>query len=175
MSKRAVAFTGPSNSGKTTTIIKVAKELNSSLRLAIIKHDPSDKAIFDKEGKDSWKFSQVGAEVVVTSPTRTTFFSKKHREVDEIISLVGEVDLVIVEGLKTIPLPRIAIFRNEIDPSYFEYSNALAVDDSVDLSKYEIPKELDILDLNDTKALTNWIIANAKSIKEWRWKRFLKP
>ena len=78
MSKRVVAFTGPSNSGKTTTIVKVAQILKSRYSLAIIKHDPSDKGVFDKEGKDRWKFTQTGAEVVVTSPTTTTFFSQKH-------------------------------------------------------------------------------------------------
>ena len=66
-----------SNSGKTTTIIKVANILqDSGYKVAIVKHDPKDKARFDKEGKDSYKFSQTGAEVVVTSPNKTTYFSK---------------------------------------------------------------------------------------------------
>jgi molybdopterin-guanine dinucleotide biosynthesis protein B len=59
----AVAFTGPSNSGKTTLIVKLSEELQQQgLKVAIVKHDPSDKAIFDKEGKDSYKFSQTGSE-----------------------------------------------------------------------------------------------------------------
>jgi molybdopterin-guanine dinucleotide biosynthesis protein B len=166
MSKRVIAFTGPSNSGKTTTIVKIAEALKSKYTLAIIKHDPSDKGIFDKEGKDSWKFSQTGAEVVVTSPTRTTFFSQKHSEIESIIKLVGDVDLVIIEGLKTMPYPRIAIFRNALDEDYFPHSNALAIDDSVDLDKYNIPENLDILNLNDTNELCAWIEKNATTIKE---------
>lgn len=81
MNKRvAVAFTGPSNSGKTTLVEKVAKILIQEQKVAIIKNDPKDKAHFDVEGKDSHKFSQTGAEVIITSPTRTTYFSqrKKH-------------------------------------------------------------------------------------------------
>ena len=61
MKKRlAVAFTGPSNSGKTTIILKVARKLihEHAKDVAIIKHDPKDKARFDVEGKDSYKFSQ---------------------------------------------------------------------------------------------------------------------
>ena len=166
MPKRVVAFTGPSNSGKTTTIVKVAQLLKSTYRLAIVKHDPSDKGVFDKEGKDSWKFSQTGAEVVVTSPTRTTFFSQRPQEIHSIVKLVGDVDLVIVEGLKTLPFPRIAIFRNELDSAYFPHSNALAIDSSVDLSKYSVPKDLDILDLNDTKALCEWIESHAQVVQE---------
>ncbi|MBD3793862.1 MAG: molybdopterin-guanine dinucleotide biosynthesis protein MobB, partial [Campylobacterales bacterium] len=80
MKRRAVAFTGPSNSGKTTLIEKVARSLIADYEVAIIKNDPKDKAIFDIEGKDSYKFSQTGAEVIVTSPTRTTYFSKRHKE-----------------------------------------------------------------------------------------------
>lgn len=166
MSKRVVAFTGPSNSGKTTTIVKVAQILKSRYSLAIIKHDPSDKGVFDKEGKDSWKFTQTGAEVVVTSPTRTTFFSQKHQEIESIIKLVGDVDLVIIEGLKTMPFPRIAVFRNSLDENYFPQSNALAIDESIRLNDYSIPEHLDILDLNDTNALCAWIESNAQVFKE---------
>jgi len=110
----AVAFTGPSNSGKTTLIEKVAKELIREYKVAIIKNDPKDKAIFDIEGKDSFKFSQTGAEVVVTSPTRTTYFSQREKSLDEIVAMIHDFDYLLVEGLKTLPLPRIAIFRNAI-------------------------------------------------------------
>ena len=50
MKKRlAVAFTGPSNSGKTTLIVKVAAKLmhEHGKEVAIIKNDPKDKARFD--------------------------------------------------------------------------------------------------------------------------------
>jgi molybdopterin-guanine dinucleotide biosynthesis protein B len=54
VSKRvAVAFTGPSGSGKTTLVEKVAKVLIEDQKVAIIKNDPKDKAVFDVEGKDS--------------------------------------------------------------------------------------------------------------------------
>lgn len=161
----AIAFSGPSNSGKTTLIVKVAEILKKDYKLAIVKHDPSDKAVFDKEGKDSWKFSQTGAEVVVASPTRTTYFSKKQKSINEIINMLVDFDILLVEGLKTLPLPRLSVFRNELDESYFEVSNALAIDDSVDLSKYNLPKHLEILDLNDTKAIVEWILNNAKKVR----------
>lgn len=80
MESLAIAFSGPSNSGKTTLIVKVAQILKQKYKLAIVKHDPSDKAVFDKEGKDSWKFSQTGAEVVVASPTRTTLLTTTKRD-----------------------------------------------------------------------------------------------
>ena len=165
MSKRyAVAFTGPSNSGKTTLIEKVSKELIGSRKVAIIKNDPKDKATFDVAGKDSHKFTQTGAEVVVTSPTRTTYFSQRKKSLEDIINMVNEFDILLVEGLKTLRLPRIAIFRDKIDLSYLDFSEALAVDHTVDLTLYNIPSSIDILDLNNTQQIIEWIDKNAKSV-----------
>lgn len=165
MSKRfAVAFTGPSNSGKTTLIVKVATLLQDKYnkKVAIIKNDPKDKARFDVEGKDSFKFSQTGAEVVVTSPTRTTYFSKHHSELEDMIQLLGNFDYLLVEGLKTLPLPRIAIFRNRLDEDYFDVSEAMAVDHTI--TKTDIPSTLPTLDLNDPEMVIEWILTNAKEV-----------
>lgn len=165
MNKRvAVAFTGPSGSGKTTLVEKVAKVLIEDKKVAIIKNDPKDKAVFDVEGKDSDKFSKTGAEVVVTSPTRTTYFSKREKTLDDIVAMINDFDILLVEGLKTLPLPRIAIFRSEIDESYFSCSEAIAIDDTIDLTEYEIPENIDILDLNNITQIIEWINNNAKQI-----------
>ncbi|UCM99181.1 molybdopterin-guanine dinucleotide biosynthesis protein B [Sulfurimonas sp. SWIR-19] len=167
MKKRlAVAFTGPSNSGKTTLILKVARKLihEHHLEVAIIKHDPKDKARFDVVGKDSYKFSDTGAEVIVTSPNRTTYFSHRHADLDEMIRMFRDFDILLVEGLKNLPLPRISIFRNSIDKDYFPYMNALAIDESIDIEKYTLPKDVDVLDLNDTDEVITWIQKNAKKV-----------
>jgi molybdopterin-guanine dinucleotide biosynthesis protein B len=164
--RQAVAFTGPSNSGKTTLILKVARKLihEHGKQVAIIKNDPKDKAQFDVPGKDSYKFTDTGAEVVVTSPTRTTYFSQRHRELDEIIAMLGEFDIVLVEGLKNLPLPRISVFRNRLDTDYFPYMNALAVDESVNIGDYSLPENVALLDLNDPDAVIGWIFNHAKEI-----------
>jgi molybdopterin-guanine dinucleotide biosynthesis protein B len=166
MEQIAVAFTGPSNSGKTTLIEKIAKILIKDHKVAIIKNDPKDKAKFDVEGKDSYKFSATGAETVVVSPTRTTYFSKQTRDLKQIINMLGEFDILLVEGLKTLPLPRVAIFRNSIDKSYFPHSNAIAIDKSVDIDLYDIPQHIKLLDLNDPQAVIEWIKIHAKNVKD---------
>ncbi len=166
MNKRlAVAFTGPSNSGKTTLIVKVANALiRAGNKVSIIKNDPKDKAVFDTEGKDSYKFSQTGADVVVTSPNKTTYLSNRHQELDEIISRFGHFDYLLVEGLKNLPLPRISIFREKIDAEYYPYMNALAIDGSIQVEQESIPEEIDILDLNNTDQIISWITNNAKEV-----------
>ena len=165
MKKRfAVAFTGPSNSGKTTLVEKVAKTLIEGRKVAIIKNDPKDKAQFDVEGKDSDKFTKTGAEVVITSPTRTTYFSQREKTLDDIVSMINDFDILLVEGLKTLPLPRIAIFRNKIDESYFACSEAIATDESINLSDYNIPENITLLDLNNTTQIIEWIDTHAKEL-----------
>jgi len=160
----AVAFTGPSNSGKTTAIVKIAERLKSAHKVAIVKNDPKDKAVFDTDGKDSSKFFATGANVVVRSPSRTTMFKNEPSSLDEIIAMLGHFDILLVEGLKTLPIPRIGIFRGAIDQSYFGFVKAIAIDDTVDISSYEIPSDIEVLDLNNVEKIVEWIFKNAKEI-----------
>ncbi|MDR2906277.1 MAG: molybdopterin-guanine dinucleotide biosynthesis protein B [Helicobacteraceae bacterium] len=166
--RKAVAFTGPSDSGKTTLIVKIAALIadvsGGAAKVAIVKNDPKDKGRFDQEGKDSDRFYKTGAEVAVVSPTRTTIFKRRSSDIDDLIAIFADFDYLFVEGLKHLPLPRIAVFRNAIDEDYYAYAQALAIDDSVDRAKYKIPKTLDILDLNDPRAALAWIEKRAKEV-----------
>jgi molybdopterin-guanine dinucleotide biosynthesis adapter protein len=161
MKKIAVAFTGKSNSGKTTLIINIANMLKSqNFKVCIVKHDPQDKAIFDKEGKDSDKFTKTNSDVIVVSPTRTTMFKNKTSSIDEIVELFGEFDYLLVEGLKTIPLPRIAVCRDEIDDMYFEMSDAIAINSSID--ELSLPIGCFKLELDNVSEIIKWIDENGK-------------
>jgi len=159
----AVAFTGPSNSGKTTLIIQLSKILKqNNYKVAIVKHDPGDKAQFDKEGKDSYKFSQTGANVVVISPNRTTLFKQEQSSISDIVNILGDFDYLLVEGLKTLPLPRICVTRNNINEDYFEVSDTLAIDNTI--NKNDIPNNIKTLDLNNNEQILNWIEKNGKKV-----------
>jgi len=159
----AVAFTGKSNSGKTTLIEKISKELiRRKKRVLIIKNDPKDKAIFDYEGKDSDKFYKTGADVFVTSPNRTTLFSHSYSDIDHMISISPNFDYLLVEGLKTLPLPRIGIFRDEVDTDYIDYIDVVATDSSIE--ERTVFKDLKILDLNSPESVIEWIDKNGKEI-----------
>lgn len=159
MKNLIMAFSGPSNSGKTTLITKIAnKFINDGLKVLIFKHDPADKAQFDVNGKDSFKFFQSGADVFVLSPTRTTCFLHSNKNILESIKMYGEFDICLVEGLKTLDLPRISVFCKNIDESYFKYSNAIA--------SYEKIKQNDLvwLDLNDVEKICDYILKNSRRI-----------
>lgn len=158
----AVAFTGPSNEGKTTLVVKLSNLLQShGFKVAIVKHDPCDKAIFDKEGKDSDRYTKTGADVIVTSPTRTTLFKQEEKSIEEIAKLFGEFDYMLVEGLKSIPLPRLCICRNQINYDYFDVSDALLLDSTLQ----ETPNtDMTTINLDDFDSIIQWIDSNAKTI-----------
>ncbi|WP_321315638.1 molybdopterin-guanine dinucleotide biosynthesis protein B [Halarcobacter sp.] len=161
--KLAIAFSGPSNSGKTTLVVKVSELLQKSgFKVCIVKHDPKDKANFDVPGKDSDKFSKTGADVAVVSPTRTTLFRQSSSSIDEIIELFDEFDYLLVEGLKNLPLPRISVFRNKLDENYFSVTNAIAFDETID--ENQIPSDIDKLNLNNPEEIITWIENNAKRV-----------
>ncbi len=158
----AVAFTGRSNSGKTTLIEKIANILiKNKYKVLIIKNDPKDKAVFDVSGKDSDKFFKTGSDVYVLSSIRTTSFKHSPTDTMNIIELEkNKYDYLLVEGLKYLQLPRIGIFRNEIDLDYLDFINCIAIDDSIDLKKYKISNEMKVLNLNDPIEIIDWINRN---------------
>lgn len=159
---KAIAFTGVSNSGKTTLIVKLTEILSEEFRVAVVKNDPKDKARFDVEGKDSYKFYHAGADVAVVSPTRTTYFSHKTREIDDVITLFGKFDYLFVEGLKTLPLPRLCVMRNNIYEDYFDHVQAVAIDETIDIRL--IPSHLTILNLNHPQSILEWINIHAQEV-----------
>ena len=160
----AIAFSGPSNSGKTTLIQRLIEHFKQSKRIAVIKHDPKDKATFDREGKDSHTFYSSGANVAVLSPTRATYFFHQSHEMDEAIKRLYPFDLLFIEGLKTLPFPRVVLFREKFDAKYLPYADALAVHKSIDTKKYEILKHLPVFDLDDIGSIAKWITTHAKEI-----------
>ena len=93
------------------------------------------------------------------SPTRTTYFSQSSQGIDEVIRMIGEFDMLLVEGLKTLPLPRLSVFKGEIDEAYLSFSDAIAT------YKEQVPYEITNLNLDDIDAICAWIIKNAKAVK----------
>ena len=112
---KTIKFIGYSGSGKTTLIEKIVKKLSDEgVRVATIKHDVHGLDI-DKEGKDSYRYSEAGAQVsAVSSPEMTVYKIHKSLSLDEIISNVKDVDFIIVEGYSSDgKLPTISVARKE--------------------------------------------------------------
>lgn len=99
MKAKIIKFIGFSGSGKTTLIEKIVTKLSDNgVKVATVKHDVHGLDI-DKEGKDSYKYSAAGAKIsVVSSPDMTVYKVHKKLSLDEILSNINDVDIIIVEG-----------------------------------------------------------------------------
>jgi len=149
------AFTGVSNSGKTTLIEKISNKLSKNYKVCIIKHDPKDKSVFDTKGKDSYRFYNSGADVAVFSPHKTAMFFHGEQNMSDVIRRFGDFDYLFIEGLKHLDFRRICVARGSIDESYIDYVDAFAVDGSID--KTLIPGDKTVLDLNNIDEIIKWI------------------
>ncbi len=95
-------FYGKTNTGKTKLIEKIVENLTQdNYKVATIKK--TDKKIgIDTEGKDTWKHTRAGAELVVfSSPVETDIIVKKNIPVKEIIQYISEFgiyDVILIEG-----------------------------------------------------------------------------
>jgi molybdopterin-guanine dinucleotide biosynthesis protein MobB len=104
MKPYVIGFYGKSNTGKTTLITEIIKQLaDDGLRIANIKI--SDKKIdIDKPGKDTYKYAKAGSKLVIlSSADETDFMLKQKEETNTIIERIknfDEYDLIIVEGAK---------------------------------------------------------------------------
>jgi len=111
-----VAFSG---TGKTTLLEKLVSEIKSrGLRLAVIKHDAHEFDI-DHKGKDSWRFTQAGADVtVVVSATKAAIMENRPIPIETIIERITDVDIIITEGYKHKSWRKIAVRREATGKSF---------------------------------------------------------
>lgn len=109
-----VVLAGISGTGKTTFLEKLIRELKKrDLRVGTVKHDVHGFE-FDKPGKDTWRHSRAGADAVaISSPTQVAMIRSVDEELDldQVTSLLGTVDIVLVEGYKRSNKPKIEIQR----------------------------------------------------------------
>jgi molybdopterin-guanine dinucleotide biosynthesis protein B len=127
MKDPVVGIYGRSDSGKTTLIVDIIKNLsNEGFKIASVKI--TDKKIgIDTKEKDTWKHGKAGANLVVfSSPQETDFLIKQSEDLSGIISLINKIDkydLIIVEGANDKFIPKIRIGNiTEREKTIYTYS-----------------------------------------------------
>ncbi len=126
-----VSFIGKSNSGKTTLLEKVIVELTSrKYKVATIKHT-AEEATLDTPGKDTWRHLRAGSKATaIGSDKRIVLIKpvKRKSTVEEMARLLGEdYDIIITEGFKQGPYPKIEVHRREIGPLLTGIKNVIAI------------------------------------------------
>ena len=152
-------ITGWKNAGKTSVMERlVAEFVARGLRVSTLKHAHHTFEI-DHEGRDTFRHRAAGAaEVLVSSGTRWALMSELRGDpepaLDALIAKMTAVDLMLIEGWKTSPHPKLEVWRAETGHPLIapgdETIRAVATDTSLDLN---IP----VLDLNDTQALADFV------------------
>ena len=155
-----VGIAGWKKSGKTTLTVRLVEEFTRrGLKVATVKHAHHEFRIDDGE-TDSARHRRAGAaQVAVVSGKRWALMTElrgaPEPNFEEVIAALGPADLIVVEGYKTAPIPKIEARRSESitkrplaeeDPLVF----AIAADHPVD-------SRLPVFSLDDIEALADLI------------------
>ena len=142
-----ITFVGKSGTGKTTFLEKLIPELKRrGLRLAVLKHDAHHFEM-DRPGKDTYRFTQAGADVVTISNAEKFAMIESPRQelsLEEIISRLPQVDLVLTEGYKRSRFPKIEIHRAVLSRPLItpgEELLAIMTDEPLPVDVLQIPLE----------------------------------
>jgi len=153
-------FAGWSGSGKTTLIEKLIPRLvGRGLRVSLVKHAHHSFDV-DQPGKDSYRHRQAGAnEILVTSSRRWVLMHElrgaQEPSFDEQVKRLSPCDLLLVEGFKFAPIPKLEVWRKETGEALLHPNDphivALATDAKV---QTKLPR----LELNDDGAIALFIL-----------------
>ncbi len=105
----AIAVVGRKDSGKTTVAESMVRALKrEGCRVAAVKHVNQKGFSLDTAGKDTWKYSQAGANPVVSvSDIETGILIKdgaRQLSLDKLLHLLPETDFLILEGFSWLTL-----------------------------------------------------------------------
>lgn len=120
---KVVCIVGRSDSGKTTLIEKLIPELTRlGFRVGTIKHGAHGSEM-DHPGKDSWRHLQAGSmNTVLSSPQSIGMVKAVDHDysLDELLFLFSDIDIVLAEGYKKAPEPKIEVFRSDLQEKPLE-------------------------------------------------------
>ncbi len=157
---RIIGLTGWSGSGKTTLLTALLPILVSrGLSVSTIKHAHHGFDL-DRPGKDSFRHREAGArEVLIASGTRWALMHEldgPEPALPELIARLAPVDLVLVEGFKANPHPKIEIHRpaTGAEPIWPGRKDIVAVASDATLPECDRM----VLPLNDPTFIVAWML-----------------
>ena len=169
-SPKIFGIAGWKNSGKTGRAVRLVTDLTArGYKVSTIKHAHHDFDI-DKVGADSFRHREAGAhEVTIVSGTRYAIMHElrgaPEPTLEEVLSRLAPCDIVLIEGYKREPVPKIearrlgSTNRTPLAPTD-PYIMAIATDHAVEDST------LPVFDLDDTLAIADFVVGVLGLLKQ---------
>ncbi|MDF7761758.1 molybdopterin-guanine dinucleotide biosynthesis protein MobB [Kosakonia cowanii] len=152
-----------SGTGKTTLLKKLIPALRArGIRPGLIKHTHHDMDV-DTPGKDSYELRKAGAaQTLVASSQRWALMTETPDNMELDLSwLVSrmdatKLDLVLVEGFKHEPVPKILLWREDCGHDISE----LTIDEHAIAVASDVARVLKVpvLDLNDIEEIAEFVL-----------------
>jgi molybdopterin-guanine dinucleotide biosynthesis protein B len=166
---RIIGLAGWSGSGKTTLVTKLIPcMLARGIRVSTLKHAHHGFDL-DTPGKDSFMHRTAGAtEVIISSAKRWAILHELREEPEwhlrDLVSKMSPVDLVLVEGFKRDPFPKLEIHRiaNGKPLIHPEDPHIVAVASDSALPTATVP----VIDLNNIDAIADLLLKHAVAVSE---------
>jgi len=154
-----LGIAGWSGAGKTTLVAAVLPHLIAAgLRVSTVKHAHAGFDL-DRPGKDSYRHRKAGArEVLLASGRRWALLHEVEGEepgLPDLLARLAPCDLVLVEGWKRDPFPKLEVYRPALGkpPLWDSMPGIVAVASDAALPGCPRP----VLPLNDPAATAAWM------------------
>lgn len=159
---RIYGVTGWKNAGKTGMMERLVAEISQrGFTISTLKHAHHDTDV-DQPGRDSYRHRAAGAQqVMLSSPNRWALMTELRDQPEpslaDLLPLMTPVDLILVEGFKREPHPKIEAHR-------WETGRPLLVDSNPTIravASNTVPQNLRVpsFDLDDIPAIADFILA----------------
>jgi molybdopterin-guanine dinucleotide biosynthesis protein MobB len=160
-----LGFCAFSGTGKTTLLTRLIPLLRAEgLRLGVIKHAHHDFDI-DQPGKDSRRLRDSGAEqMLIASRHRMAFIREcrgpeREPRLAELLHCVdtSALDLVLVEGFKREPIPKIELHRPSLDKPLIHAADRHVIAIASDAPLTPL-RAMPVLDLNRPELIRDFML-----------------
>lgn len=162
-------FSAYSGTGKTTLLEKLIPLFrNQGVRVAVIKHAHHNFEL-DYPGKDSYRLRKAGAiETLIASKYRWALIHEQEDIADEphLNELIqqlntSDLDLILVEGFKHEPIPRIELHRTALKKDFLYPNDQHIVAIATDSITRDFGN-LAVLDINNPPQIFHFILRQLK-------------
>ena len=164
MTPPVVSIVAKSGTGKTTLLEKLIIELKRrGYRVGAIKHDAHSFDI-DHEGKDSWRLTRAGADLMlITSPEKLALVKRYRADQEPTLAesaaaYCRDVDIVLTEGFKRSSMPKIEVHRRQRSEGLLcrgtDHDPTLIAVASDSALEVDVP----LYDINDAEGLCDLIV-----------------